>query len=417
MTSLQIISPINDARFERLKPVTFTGKVNSGIVTVEHTADDKYSLGNNQVKADGSWSITYSGFTNPGKRKITAFGYDQANHEEETSIIIYVADSSDYTKTIYGGLVLDDYKKLKHTNSLPTDHRLTDAEGCRLFEQGILPILQSKETFMEATEEGRNKLKELVKQDPETSIAKYPCAYSASCVMKYLAEELGLATVKALFQDPCLIDNVQVTGVEKKLRRLGFLYFLKEDYLAPRGAIGARAPRWKYQGTENGSGHIYFITKDGAKRTQFPNPGQENEPAETGINGPKWQIKDLHAENLDFFDHVGRIGFADGIGMDDGQNRIVQIEPWLQFLFQFFCAVCWGVERFDVLWIYLPDQNADRGNIDIFDPVAENPDGRAACPDFHTGNRTKQRQDAGCIRSQGVRDIQKANLWTKALGF
>jgi len=69
MTSLQIISPINDARFECLKPVTFTGKVNSGIVTVELKADDKYSLGNNQVKADGSWSITYSGFTNPGKQR------------------------------------------------------------------------------------------------------------------------------------------------------------------------------------------------------------------------------------------------------------------------------------------------------------------------------------------------------------
>lgn len=322
MTSLQIISPINDARFECLKPVTFTGKVNSGIVTVELKADDKYSLGNNQVKADGSWSITYSGFTNPGKRKITAFGYDQANHEEETSIIIYVADSSDYTKTIYGGLVLDDYKNLQHTQSLPTDHRLTDAEGCRLFEQGILPILQSKTTFMKATEEGHKKLEKLVAQNKDKyGIHHAPCAYSVSCVMKYLAEKLGLATVKALFQDPCLIDNVQVTGVEKKLRRLGFLYFLKKDYLAPRGAIGARAPRWKYQGTENGSGHIYFITKDGAKRTQFPNPGQENEPAETGINGPKWQIKDLHAENLDFFDHVyiqWENGYTEGFWLPPG---------------------------------------------------------------------------------------------------
>ncbi|MCZ8067724.1 MULTISPECIES: hypothetical protein [unclassified Microcystis] len=318
MTSLQIISPINDARFERLKPVTFTGKVNSGIVTVELKADDKYSLGNNQVKADGSWSITYSGFTNPGKRKITAFGYDQANHEEETSIIIYVADSSDYTKTIYGGLVLDAYKNLQHTQSLPTDHRLTDAEGCRLFEQGILPILQSKTTFMKATEEGRNKLNELVEQNKDQyGIHHAPCAYSVSCVMKYLAEKLGLATVKALFQDPCLIDNVQVTGVEKKLRRLGFLYFLKEDYLAPRGAIGARWPR----NNQDQSGHIYFITKDGAKRTQFPNPGQENEPAETGINGPKWQIKDLHAENLHFFDHVymqEKEGYTEGFWLPPG---------------------------------------------------------------------------------------------------
>ena len=322
MSTLQIISPINDARFECLKPVTFTGKVDPEIVTVKLKADDQHPLGSGQVKTDGSWSITYSGFTNPGKRKITAFGYDQANHEEETSIIIYVADSSDYTKTIYGGLVLDAYKKLQHTQSLPTDHKLTDAEGCRLFEQGILPILQSKTTFMKATEEGHKKLEKLVEQNKDQyGIHHAPCAYSVSCVMKYLAEKLGLATVKALFQDPCLIDNVQVTGVETKLRRLGFLYFLKEDYLAPRGAIGARAPRWEYQATKNGSGHIYFITKDGAKRTQFPNPGQENEPAETGINGLKWQIKDLHAENLDFFDHVfmqSGNGYTEGFWLPPG---------------------------------------------------------------------------------------------------
>jgi hypothetical protein len=316
-----IISPINDARFERLKPVTFTGKVDPGIVTVKLKADDQHPLGSGQVKTDGSWSITYSGFTNLGKRKITAFGYDQANHEEETSIIIYVAAPSDYTKTIHNGLVLDAYKKLQHTNSLPTDHRLTDAEGCRLFEQGILPILQSKTTFMEATEEGRNKLNELVEQDPETSIAKYPCAYSVSCVMKYLAEKLGLATVKALFKDPFSTENIRVTGVETKLRRLGFLYFLKKDYLAPRGAIGARWPR----NNQDQSGHIYFITKDGAKRTQFPNPenywDDQQGKHETGINGPKWQIKDLHAENLDFFDHVfmqWENGYTEGFWLPPG---------------------------------------------------------------------------------------------------
>lgn len=322
MTSLQIINPTDQARFERLKPVTFTGKVDPGIVTVELKADDQHPLGSGQVKTDGSWSITYSGFTNIGERKITAIGFDQGNHEEETSIIIYVADSSDYTKTIYGGLVLDAYKNLEHTQSLPTDHKLTDAEGCRLFEQGILPILQSKTTFMEATEEGHKKLEKLVEQNKDQYGIRYaPCAYSISCVMKYLAEKLGLATVKALFQDPCLIDNVQITGVEKKLRRLGFLYFLKKDYLAPRGAIGARWPR----NNQDQSGHIYYITKDGAKRTQFPNPenywDDQQGKHETGINGPKWQIKDLHAENLDFFDHVymqWENGYTEGFWLPPG---------------------------------------------------------------------------------------------------
>ena len=323
MTSLQLISPINDARFECLKPVTFTGKVDSGIVTVKLKADDQHPLGSGQVKTDGSWSITYSGFTNPGDRKITAIAHTQTNqNKEETSILIHVAAPSDYTKTIYEGLVLDAYKNLQHTQSLPTDHRLTDAEGCRLFEQGILPILQSKTTFMEATEEGHKKLNELVEQNKDQyGIHHAPCAYSVSCVMKYLAEKLGLATVKALFQDPCLIDNVQVTGVEKKLRRLGFLYFLKEDYLAPRGAIGARWPR----NNQDQSGHIYYITKDGAKRTQFPNPENDWDDQqgkhEKGINGPKWQIKDLHAENLDFFDHVyiqWENGYTEGFWLPPG---------------------------------------------------------------------------------------------------
>jgi hypothetical protein len=224
----------------------------------------------------------------------------------------------DYTKTIHNGLVLDAYKKLQHTQSLPTDHKLTDAEGCQLFEQGILPILQSADTFMTAAAEGKH---ELNLHPGRTDIKEASCAYSVSCVMKYIAKELKFDKVKNLFNNTFEDDCVQVTGVEKKLRRLGFLYFLKKDYLAPRGAIGARAPRWKYQGTENGSGHIYFITKDGAKRTQFPNPGQENEPAETGINGPKWQIKDLHAENLDFFDHVfiqWENGYTEGFWLPPG---------------------------------------------------------------------------------------------------
>ena len=96
---------------------------------------------------------------------------------------------------------------------------------------------------------------------------------------------------------------------------------MKEDYLAPRGAIGARSPRYKCQGTKNGSGHIYFITKDGAERTQFPNPTNENDPPEEGISGPKWQIKDLHAENLNFFDHVymqWQEGYTDGFWLPPG---------------------------------------------------------------------------------------------------
>ncbi|CCI32966.1 MULTISPECIES: hypothetical protein [Microcystis] len=96
MSTLQIINPTNHARFECLKPVTFTGKVDPGIVTVELKADEQYSLGSGQVKADGSWSITYSGFTNIGERKITAIGFEQGNQKKaETSIYINVVYATD----------------------------------------------------------------------------------------------------------------------------------------------------------------------------------------------------------------------------------------------------------------------------------------------------------------------------------
>jgi hypothetical protein len=224
----------------------------------------------------------------------------------------------DYTKTIHNGLVLDAYKKLQHTQSLPTDHKLTDAEGCQLFEQGILPILQSADTFMTAAAEGKH---ELNLHPGRTDIKEASCAYSVSCVMKYIAKELKFDKVKNLFNNTFEDDCVQVTGVEKKLRRLGFLYFLKKDYLAPRGAIGARWPR----NNQDQSDHIYYITKDGAKRTQFPNPenywDDQQGKHETGINGPKWQIKDLHAENLDFFDHVfmqWENGYTEGFWLPPG---------------------------------------------------------------------------------------------------
>lgn len=234
---------------------------------------------------------------------------------------VMISNSSDeYTTTIYLGLNLKGYEKIQHAVATPADRKLSEADGRKLFEAGILPILQSENTFMNATAEGQQILNKLVAQNKDKyGIKQAPCTYSVSCVMKYIAEQLGFEAVKELFQDPCLLDNVQVTGVETKLRRLGFLYFFKQEYLAPRGAIGVRAER----DSEGKSGHIYFITKDGAKRTQFPNPhpGNLRDKPEKGIDGPKWKIKDLHAENLHFFDHVyiqWEYGYTEGFWLPPG---------------------------------------------------------------------------------------------------
>ncbi|WP_013321300.1 hypothetical protein [Gloeothece verrucosa] len=230
---------------------------------------------------------------------------------------VTISDFNEYTKALYPGLVLDAYKNIIHALIKP-DLPLLEHDGRKLFEQGILPILQSSNTFKQATDEGEQKLAKLVAHNQDQyGIHKAPCAYSVSCVMKYIAQKLGFTQIMNLFENPSNLNCVQVTGVEIMLRRLGFNYFLKKDYLAPRGAIGARAPR----NSNDESGHIYFITKDGAKRTQFPNPGQGNDPPETGTNGPDWMIKDLHAENLHFFDHVyiqWQNGYTDGFWLPTG---------------------------------------------------------------------------------------------------
>ena len=270
-------------------------------------AGDEVEIDSYESAADDHWKLA---LTSPVNRVTQWFAYKP--HVTISGL------ANEYTKTIYPGLFLDAYQDLEHALATEADRKLSEEDGRKLFEAGILPILQSATTFKRANAEGEQ---ELNQRGNYKSIHEAPCAYSVSCVMKHIAKKLGFEKVKNLFNNTFEDDCVQVTGVEKKLRRLDFLYFFKKDYLAPRGAIGARAPRWNYQGTKNGSGHIYFITKDGAKRTQFPNPGQENESPEKGKDGAEWQIKDLHAENLDFFDHVynqNEEGYTEGFWLPPG---------------------------------------------------------------------------------------------------
>lgn len=271
-------------------------------------AGDELEINSYESAADNHWKLA---LTSPVNGVTKWFAYKPH---------VTISDlANEYTKTIYPGLVLDAYKKLEHALKTPVDRGLSEEEGRKIFEAGILPILQSADTFMEATAEGRQ---ELDKRGNYLGIKKFPCAYSVSCVMKYLAGKLGLEKVAELFQDPFKVENIRVTEVEIKLRSLGFFYYLKDNYLAPRGAIGTRE-----RNNHDVSGHIYFITKDGSKRTEFPNPDQgnlqdirEGKP-EKGIDGPRWKIKDLHAENLHFFDHVylqWENGYTEGFWLPPG---------------------------------------------------------------------------------------------------
>ena len=93
---LQITNPSNNANFNPQKPVSFKGTATNEIVTVKLLADDQWDLGSDQVDTNGFWSITYSGFTKIGDRKITAIGFDSSNQEKAvTSIHILISAELD----------------------------------------------------------------------------------------------------------------------------------------------------------------------------------------------------------------------------------------------------------------------------------------------------------------------------------
>jgi len=214
----------------------------------------------------------------------------------------------DYCKTTYENLHVESYKDYQHVCCLHAGYHLKENEGQILFEQGLLEVLKNEQTFLDSTIEAKEKLKNLSIMYPKLRIAsfinKYPCAYSVSCILLHVATKLDLSSAKFLFKNIFAVDNIRTSNLEKKLRLLGFLYFLKKDYFAPRGAIGTMRRR----GSSGHAGHIFFITKDGQNRTEFPNPNNawddKQGNCEVFNNGSKWQIKDLAAENLHFFDHI-----------------------------------------------------------------------------------------------------------------
>lgn len=205
----------------------------------------------------------------------------------------------DYTEDVYEGLDLSTHELFAHTRKSPVELNLSDREGRLLFKV-LLDFLDSEEKFLSLMSHAQKALKEFQDEKPESSmgpfITRYPCGYTISFAFHFIATLLGMQSPQAVFRDLFSFRSVRTHFVERKLRRLGFFYFLKKHYIAPRGAVGVLGPR----SSNDRSGHIYFITKDGAQRADL---GTDS-GAEFGVDGPKWKIKDLCAENLYYFDYT-----------------------------------------------------------------------------------------------------------------
>jgi hypothetical protein len=127
---------------------------------------------------------------------------------------------------------------------------LTEAEGRDLYFLGLIPQASSRAAFKAAA----------MHHGAFPSWARSaPCAYSSSEVLESAGEKAGLDSVVDHFEHH---DDQAVThAVEIQLRNLGWTYYRKTDYLAPRGAIGMWS-RYTFSGWKQHSGHVYTILVD-----------------------------------------------------------------------------------------------------------------------------------------------------------
>lgn len=206
-----------------------------------------------------------------------------------------------YLKEKYPGLYLDGYKNYAHIKDVGSEFCLGESEGQCLFEDGILWAIKDKESFLEIMVEAELALGG--DRAIATFVSQFPCAYTVSYVLWVVGKKLDLFSVEFLFKNIFAQGNVISQHFEQNLYNLGFNYFLKQQYLAPKGAIGFTYPRNK----QGYSGHVFFITLDGQYRTEFPNPNNlwDHDQGNIEIVGDeKYQIRDLAAENLHYFDHI-----------------------------------------------------------------------------------------------------------------
>lgn len=168
-------------------------------------------------------------------------------------------------------------------------HPMTEEQGQRLYFDGMLPIASSKEAFKAVSP--------TYKDTPDWAKGA-PCSYSAAMRMEAAYRKAGQPQLADHFKNT---DNFGPThNLEIEMRNMGFNYYPKKDYVAPKGAIGCwsrytfppQNPTW-----EQHTGHVYTILED---------------------KGPDGK-KDMIADNNGAYNHVyGNPGKCEGFWLPPG---------------------------------------------------------------------------------------------------
>jgi hypothetical protein len=142
----------------------------------------------------------------------------------------------------------------KSMTGVPRPERpMTEEEGRKYYFEGMLPMVEQANTpspdkseFEAAINEGR--------------IVEPPCATTNSQVLERTHIKAGFPDVAKIFENP---RNYYPThNNEFQLQLLGWHYYLKSEFVAPPGAVGAW-DRYTFDSIPGHTGHIYIIFKDG----------------------------------------------------------------------------------------------------------------------------------------------------------
>lgn len=178
-------------------------------------------------------------------------GYPESNSEVSDVAMLYEVSQ-----------LSDDYLKIDHVNKIKVDMPISESEGIG-FYNGILEILSSQESFSNSTKEGQRL------SDGYPYLKNAPCAFSTAAALRFVAQATNTPKIR---------DVIRMVGeknerihtctneIEVSLRRLGFVYFDKNKWIAPKGAVGLLNDRSSnsscHGASKTKSGHIYFIMVD-----------------------------------------------------------------------------------------------------------------------------------------------------------
>lgn len=123
-------------------------------------------------------------------------------------------------------------------------------DGQKLYFDGLFYQANSKQLWEEA----------LARCVIPPWAASAPCAVTCSQIIEEAAIKAGISKVELAFKNENEFGPTH--NVEIAMRNLGWYYYYKTKYIAPRGAIGLWGGRFVFYGWPQHSGHIFTILED-----------------------------------------------------------------------------------------------------------------------------------------------------------